>query len=123
MNQHWDDYVKRNPEKLRSRVYKGIPDKWRGEVWKKLLDIPEVQKAQEGKYQEMLQWGLQHSKDVRQIDLDVNRTFRNHEMFKDRYSIKQQELFKVLVAYSVYNSVSHHGNLPLTIHPLFTQPL
>ena len=54
----------------------------------------------------MLEWGLEHSTDVRQIDLDVNRTFRNNIMFRDRYNVKQQELFRILVAYSVYNSVS-----------------
>ena len=54
----------------------------------------------------MLDFGLEHSPDIRQIDLDVNRTFRNNVMFKDRYCVKQQELFKILVAYSVYNSVS-----------------
>ncbi|XP_032707095.1 USP6 N-terminal-like protein [Lontra canadensis] len=27
------------------------------------------------------------SKDIRQIDLDVNRTFRNHIMFRDRYGV------------------------------------
>lgn len=55
----------------------------------------------------MLECGMLYSKDVRQIDLDVNRTYRNHIMFRDRYNTKQQMLFKVLVAYSVYNSVSH----------------
>ena len=54
----------------------------------------------------MLSYGLDHSTDVRQIDLDVNRTYRNHIMFRERYNTKQQMLFKVLVAYSVYNSVS-----------------
>ena len=58
-----------------------------------------------GRYQKMLEWGLEHSTDVRQIDLDVNRTFRNNVMFRDRYSVKQRELFHILVAYSVYNSV------------------
>ena len=41
---------------------------------------------------------------MRQVDLDVNRTYRNHEMFRQRYNIKQKELFDVLVAYSVYNT-------------------
>ena len=27
-------------------------------------------------------------KDIRQIDLDVNRTFRNHIMFRDRYGVR-----------------------------------
>lgn len=53
----------------------------------------------------MLEYGILYSKDVRQIDLDVNRTYRNHIMFRERYNTKQQMLFRVLVAYSVYNTV------------------
>ena len=44
------------------------------------------------------------SPDLRQIDLDVNRTYRDHLMFRERYGLKQQALFHVLGAYSVYNS-------------------
>ena len=50
--------------------------------------------------------GRQISPDVKQIDIDVLRTFRNHIMYRDRYGIKQQALFHVLVAYSMYNPVS-----------------
>ena len=39
-----------------------------------------------------------------QIDLDVNRTYRDHEMFRDRYNTRQKALFHVLAAYSVYNT-------------------
>lgn len=92
------------PEKLEKRIRKGIPDSVRGEVWRRLLGIPKVLIEQEGKYGEMLSYGLEHSKDIRQIDLDVNRTYRNHIMFKDRYSTKQCMLFRILVAYSIYNS-------------------
>ncbi|KFQ05367.1 USP6 N-terminal-like, partial [Leptosomus discolor] len=44
------------------------------------------------------------SPDIRQIDLDVNRTYRDHIMFRDRYGVKQQSLFHVLAAYSIYNT-------------------
>ncbi|NXN09532.1 US6NL protein, partial [Indicator maculatus] len=44
------------------------------------------------------------SSEIKQIDLDVNRTFRNHIMFRERYGVKQQALFHVLTAYSVYNT-------------------
>ncbi|NXM59643.1 US6NL protein, partial [Illadopsis cleaveri] len=44
------------------------------------------------------------SSELKQIDLDVNRTFRNHIMFRERYGVKQQALFHVLSAYSVYNT-------------------
>ncbi|XP_038411850.1 cuticle collagen 40-like isoform X3 [Canis lupus familiaris] len=36
-----------------------------------------------------------------QIDLDVNRTFRSHTMFWDRYRVGQGALFHMLAAYSV----------------------
>ena len=48
--------------------------------------------------------GRSHSKEVRQIDLDVNRTYRDHIMFRERYNIKQKDLFHVLTAYSMYNT-------------------
>lgn len=34
----------------------------------------------------------------------IFRCFRDHEIFRERYSTKQQQLFNVLVAYSIYNS-------------------
>ncbi|XP_074601560.1 USP6 N-terminal-like protein isoform X2 [Brevipalpus obovatus] len=103
MLQHWEKYCS-GSEKLRKRVYKGIPNSVRGEMWKRLMEVPQVRKEQEGRYQELLEYGLVHSKDIRQIDLDVNRTFRNNDMFRERYNTKQKELFKILVAYSVYNT-------------------
>ena len=47
---------------------------------------------------------MKWSPELRQIDLDVNRTYREHTAFRHRYDIKQTELFNVLAAYSVYNS-------------------
>ena len=44
------------------------------------------------------------SPDIRQIDLDVNRTYRDNMMFRKRYDVKQQALFHVLAAYSMYNT-------------------
>ena len=32
--------------------------------------------------------GRQSSPDIKQIDLDVLRTFRNHIMYRERYGIK-----------------------------------
>ncbi|KAF7492835.1 USP6 N-terminal-like protein [Sarcoptes scabiei] len=103
MLKQWDQYYP-DSEKLRSRTYKGIPNALRGEVWSRLLNIHQLKQEQAGKYSEMLECGFQYSKDIRQIDLDVNRTYRKHIMFRERYNTKQQMLFKILVAYSVYNS-------------------
>lgn len=40
----------------------------------------------------------------RQIDLDIERTLRDHIMFKDRFGQAQVSLFKILVAYSNLDS-------------------
>uniref|UniRef100_L7LXW3 USP6 N-terminal-like protein n=1 Tax=Rhipicephalus pulchellus TaxID=72859 RepID=L7LXW3_RHIPC len=102
MLESWDKYYPN--EKLRRRVFKGIPNAVRAEVWLRLLDVARIKAEQEGKYLEMRERARMWSPDIRQIDLDVNRTYRNHIMFRERYSVKQQALFHVLAAYSVYNT-------------------
>ena len=61
-------------------------------------------------FQGMKELGRRVSPDVKQIDVDVLRTFRDHIMYRERYGIKQQALFHLLVAYSMYNPVSPHPN-------------
>jgi hypothetical protein len=38
-------------EKLRRRIYKGIPNSLRGQVWSQLLNLETVREEQEGKYE------------------------------------------------------------------------
>ncbi|KAG7244508.1 hypothetical protein INR49_030160 [Caranx melampygus] len=102
MVKNWNKY--KNSEKLVKRVYKGIPLQLRGQAWALLLDIEKVKEDNQGKYEKMKQQARNFSTEIKQIDLDVNRTFRNHIMFMDRFGVKQQALFHVLAAYSVYNT-------------------
>ncbi|XP_034541498.1 USP6 N-terminal-like protein isoform X2 [Notolabrus celidotus] len=102
MVKNWDKY--KNSEKLVKRVYKGIPLQLRGQAWALLLDIEKIKKENDGKYEKMKLQARSYSTEIKQIDLDVNRTFRNHIMFMDRFGVKQQALFHVLAAYSVYNT-------------------
>ncbi|XP_068595955.1 USP6 N-terminal-like protein [Brachionichthys hirsutus] len=102
MVKNWPKY--RNCEKLVKRVYKGVPLQLRGQAWSLLLDIEKVKRDNKGKYEKMKQQARVFSTEIKQIDLDVNRTFRNHIMFMDRFGVKQQALFHVLAAYSVYNT-------------------
>ncbi|OQV20514.1 USP6 N-terminal-like protein [Hypsibius exemplaris] len=104
MLQNWDYFTRPGSEKLKNRIYKGIPNKVRSEVWLRLLKINEIKQEQEGVYKKMRDLARLHSPEIRQIDLDVNRTYRNHEMFRERYGVKQQALFHVLAAYSMYNT-------------------
>ncbi|CAG9558293.1 unnamed protein product [Danaus chrysippus] len=91
-------------EKLHRRIYKGIPNSLRIKIWCKLLNVNSMKSTNVGKYQEMLRLAKQWSTDVRQIDSDVNRQFREHQFYRERYSEKQCSLFNVLCAYSMYNS-------------------
>ncbi|XP_047663345.1 USP6 N-terminal-like protein isoform X2 [Tachysurus fulvidraco] len=102
MVRKWEKY--KNSERMMKRVYKGIPLQLRGQAWSLLLDVEKVKKENEGKYERMIKQGKIYSTEIKQIDLDVNRTFRNHIMFMDRFGVKQQSLFHMLTAYSVYNT-------------------
>lgn len=91
-------------EKLHKRVYKGIPNSLRSQVWMKLLNLEKIKGENRGTYGKMMKLARQYSTDARQIDSDVNRQFREHIIFRERYGIKQQSLFNVLTAYAMYNS-------------------
>ena len=73
--------------KLRERVYKGIPDRWRNAAWELLMS----RFANMG-HRELVRLGEEYrdnldkpSKYDVQIDLDVPRTISGHIMFKTRY--------------------------------------
>ncbi|XP_050956080.1 USP6 N-terminal-like protein [Labeo rohita] len=102
MVKKWNKY--HSSEKMMKRVYKGIPLKLRGQAWALLLDVEKVKEANYRKYEKMKEQAKKYSTEIKQIDLDVNRTFRNHIMFMERFGVKQQALFNVLAAYSVYNT-------------------
>ncbi|KAF3686175.1 USP6 N-terminal-like protein [Channa argus] len=102
MVKKWDKY--KNSDRMVKRAYKGIPLQLRGRAWALMLDVETTKKENEGKYEKMKEQARLNSSEIKQIDLDINRTFRNHIMFMDRFGVKQQALFHVLSAYSVYNT-------------------
>ena len=82
----------------------GVPNSMRSKLWFILLDVETLKEEKEGVYVRMKEYALLRSPHIRQIDLDVNRTYRDNEMFRERYNSRQQALFHVLAAYSVYNT-------------------
>lgn len=102
MVKNWKKY--KTSDKMIKRVYKGIPLQLRGQAWSLLLEVDHIKKDNIGKYEKMREQARNFSTEIKQIDLDVNRTFRNHIMFMERFGVKQQALFHVLTAYSVYNT-------------------
>nr|XP_044605685.1 TBC1 domain family member 3K-like isoform X4 [Equus asinus]XP_044605686.1 TBC1 domain family member 3K-like isoform X4 [Equus asinus]XP_044605687.1 TBC1 domain family member 3K-like isoform X4 [Equus asinus] len=87
--------------------------KVQGRVWSLLLGLEKVKAENEGKYERMKEQARLFSQDIKQINQDVNQTFRNHIMFWNRDGIKQQALFHVLAAYSVYNTTPFSLTLKL----------
>lgn len=95
----------RLPKKLEERTWKGIPEKLRMKIWPRLLGANDMREAaRPNLYQELLIRALLVSKEIKQIDLDINRTYRDHLAFRRRYDVKQQSLLNVLAAYSMYNT-------------------
>eukprot|EP00124_Ichthyophonus_hoferi_P002607 Ihof_evm4s185 gene=Ihof_evmTU4s185 len=130
MDQAWTTfYTPKGPTaKLRDRTYKGMPDSYRATMWKRFLHInpPKTEESMgpaaggkgsvcglpddesDSAYMKIvgiynkLKEHLVECSSLHQIDLDVNRTLRDHIMFRDRHCIKQQQLFYVLGCYSLY---------------------
>lgn len=90
-------------KKLASRLVKGVPDCLRTRVWANFLNIKGLYPINQEitvKDIEFASLYLKVSGFERQIDLDIERTLRDHILFKIRYSQAQISLFKILVAYS-----------------------
>ncbi|KAA1471422.1 RabGAP TBC [Dentipellis sp. KUC8613] len=89
--------------KLRERVYKGIPDRWRRAAWQTLLsDYSHSGKEEFSRLAEEYRQALEKPSpyDI-QIDLDVPRTISGHILFRTRYGLGQRSLFHVLHSFSL----------------------
>ncbi len=88
--------------KFVSRLEKGIPDCLRTKIWGKLLTVNGLYPTtfHSDDPVDFTSLYLKISGFERQIDLDIERTLRDHVLFKIRYSQSQISLFKILVAYS-----------------------
>jgi hypothetical protein len=95
-----------NDQKLVSRTWKGIPDRWRATAWHSFLSSSAKRRGVGVSDEELITQyhTLQEtsSADDVQIDVDVPRTIRMHIMFRRRYRGGQRLLFRVLHAISLY---------------------
>mmetsp|Transcript_51093 Transcript_51093/g.119623 ORF Transcript_51093/g.119623 Transcript_51093/m.119623 type:complete len:450 (-) Transcript_51093:39-1388(-) len=101
--QKWDEmaavgfreFMHAHPSRFRRRVHRGIPEKYRWQVWKLLVDFNEVVSV--GNYTEL---SRTENAWTEQIEMDVTRTFTDNKSFDDG---KQQRLLRVLNAYAACN--------------------
>lgn len=68
-----------------------------------MLNVEGTMAEKRDVYDKMLKLARKLSTEARQIDSDVNRQFRDHMFYRERYNKKQKSLFNVLTAYSIYN--------------------
>uniref|UniRef100_H2SPF5 TBC1 domain family member 10A n=1 Tax=Takifugu rubripes TaxID=31033 RepID=H2SPF5_TAKRU len=101
MLSHWDKWIMKRFNKVRLRCQKGIPPALRGRTWLYLSGGKVKKEQNQGKFQELdNQPGDPKWVDV--IEKDLHRQFPFHEMFVARGGHGQQDLFRVLKAYTLY---------------------
>jgi hypothetical protein len=102
----FDNYRRKNFDKLKERGRKGIPDSVRSIVWQKYANIKKYRDSFIGLYDELAN-DEEIDVDIESVILrDIDRTFPKHSFFKDKYGLGQRALFNVLRAYSKFNEVT-----------------
>uniref|UniRef100_A0A8D0DXU2 TBC1 domain family member 10A n=1 Tax=Salvator merianae TaxID=96440 RepID=A0A8D0DXU2_SALMN len=101
MLNNWDKWMAKKQKKIRLRCQKGIPPSLRGRAWQYLSGGKVKLEQNLGKFDELdMAPGDPRWLDV--IERDLHRQFPFHEMFVSRGGHGQQDLFRVLKAYTLY---------------------
>ncbi|KAK9395396.1 TBC1 domain family member 10B [Crotalus adamanteus] len=101
MFSHWDKWLSRRFQKVKLRCRKGIPSSLRAKAWQLLSNSKEHLDQNQGKFEELeRQPGDPKWLDV--IEKDLHRQFPFHEMFATRGGHGQQDLYRILKAYTIY---------------------
>ncbi|XP_066485051.1 TBC1 domain family member 10B [Tiliqua scincoides] len=101
MFSHWDKWLSRRFQKVKLRCRKGIPSSLRAKAWQLLSNSKELLDQNLGKFEELeRQPGDPKWLDV--IEKDLHRQFPFHEMFSARGGHGQQDLYRILKAYTIY---------------------
>ena len=100
MFSHWDEYIHKKWKKLRTRCRKGIPDSVRGKAWFYLC-AGHKQKQRNPELFAKLDGQPGDEKINDEIRKDLNRQFPSHEMFAQENGSGQEDLYRILKAFSV----------------------
>ncbi|KAF3702087.1 TBC1 domain family member 10A EBP50-PDX interactor of 64 kDa [Channa argus] len=97
----WDKWMAKKHKKVKERCQKGIPPSLRGRAWLYLTGGKVKREQNQGKFLEL----DKHPGDPKWVDIierDLHRQFPFHEMFAARGGHGQQDLLRVLKAYTVH---------------------
>ena len=101
MIQNYDEFKVKKFDKLKSRTRKGIPDSLRSYVWQLFAEKNRF-------YQKDLFKKLESRSIKEDMELviikDLDRTYPNCQLFKDKYGNGQRKLYRVLSSYSKLNT-------------------
>ncbi|KAM6902664.1 TBC1 domain family member 10A-like [Xenentodon cancila] len=97
----WDKWMAKKHKKVKERCEKGIPPSLRGRAWLYLTGGKVKREQNLGKFQELDELPGE-PKWVDVIERDLHRQFPFHEMFEARGGHGQQDLFRVLKAYTLH---------------------
>ncbi|KAG7492210.1 hypothetical protein MATL_G00011970 [Megalops atlanticus] len=101
MFRNWDKWISRRFQKVKLRCRKGIPSSLRAKAWQLLSNSQELLEANPGKFEALEREQGEH-KWLDIIEKDLHRQFPFHEMFASRGGHGQQDLYRILKAYTVY---------------------
>ncbi|GLD48983.1 TBC1 domain family member 10B [Lates japonicus] len=101
MFNNWDKWIKHRFQKVKLRCRKGIPSSLRAKAWQLLSNSQELLEANKGKFEE-LEREQGEAKWLDIIEKDLHRQFPFHEMFAARGGHGQQDLYRILKAYTIY---------------------
>ncbi|XP_038618293.1 TBC1 domain family member 10A [Tachyglossus aculeatus] len=97
----WDKWMAKKHKKIRLRCQKGIPPSLRGRAWQYLSGGKVKLEQHAGKFDD-LDTSPGDPKWLDVIERDLHRQFPFHEMFVSRGGHGQQDLFRVLKAYTLF---------------------
>lgn len=98
---NWDKWTKHRFQKVKMRCRKGIPSSLRAKAWQLLSNSKDLLDANPGKFEE-LEREQGEAKWLDIIEKDLHRQFPFHEMFAARGGHGQQDLYRILKAYTIY---------------------
>ncbi|KAL6102645.1 tbc1d10b [Pungitius sinensis] len=101
MFHNWDKWIKHRFQKVKLRCRKGVPSSLRAKAWQLLSNSQELLDANPGKFEE-LEREQGEAKWLDIIEKDLHRQFPFHEMFAARGGHGQQDLYRILKAYTIY---------------------
>lgn len=94
----WPTWAEKKPAKIKQLCRKGIPSSLRQQVWMQLCGAQAVKKSNPTRFQELLEMPGDEF-NLKCIELDIKRTFCNHEFFQTPQG--KDDLKKVLKAFTL----------------------